>query len=497
MTSVRVLSVASEIYPIVKTGGLADVAGALPIALQAEGVEARTLVPGYPAVIEALAMAENVLRLPQFFGGDARLLGGKCGDLELFVLDAPHLFARPGNPYLGPDGTDWPDNGLRFAGLARMAADIGLGAVPSFVPDVVHAHDWQAGLAPAYLNYADGPRPATVMTIHNLAYPGIFPGELLGAVGLPPESFTLRGVEYYGSISYMKAGLQFADRITTVSPTYAIEIQEEEQGMGFGGLLRERSADLTGILNGIDTSVWDPATDPNIASRFSLDGLQNRAANKAALQARLGLDVLPDAFLLGVISRLSWQKGLDLLLESLPTILNGGMQLALLGDGDPDLRDHYHAAAEANPGRVGIFIGYDEGLAHLIQAGADALVVPSRFEPCGLTQLCALRYGAIPIVSRVGGLADTVVDEDEATIAGGATGFSFEPVTSENLAAALRRASASFNASFYDTSAWRRMQRNGMSTDVSWRNRASKYADLYRGVVEMRHQAGPRSSLIS
>jgi starch synthase len=488
MTSVRVLSVASEIYPIIKTGGLADVVGALPIALKAEGIETRTLVPGYPAVMAALAMAEDVLRLPQFFGGEARLLGGSCGELDLFVLDAPHLFARAGNPYLGPDGTDWPDNSLRFAALARMAADIGLGAVPSFVPDVVHVHDWQAGLAPAYLTYGNGPGPGTVMTIHNLAYQGIFPGELLGVIGLPPESFTLRGVEYYGSISFMKAGLQFADRITTVSPTYAIEIQGEEQGMGLGGLLRERSADLTGILNGIDTAVWNPATDPNIASRYNIDQLQNRAANKAALQARLGLKTLPDACLLGVVSRLSWQKGLDLLLESLPTILNGGMQLALLGDGEPDLRARYQAVAEVNRGRIGVFIGYDEGLAHLIQAGADALIVPSRFEPCGLTQLCALRYGAIPIVSRVGGLADTVVDEDEAAAAGGATGFKFGPVTAENLAAALRRASASFNASFYDTSAWRRMQRNGMSTDVSWRNRASQYADLYRRLVEMRRR---------
>jgi starch synthase len=486
MTSIRALSVASEIYPIIKTGGLADVAGALPIALKAEGIETRTLVPGYPAVIAALAMAEDVLRLPQFFGGEARLLGGSCGELDLFVLDAPHLFARAGNPYLGPDGTDWPDNGLRFAALARMAADIGLGAISSFVPDVVHAHDWQAGLAPAYLTYGIGPRPGTVMTIHNLAYQGIFPRELMGVIGLPPESFTLRGVEYYGSISFMKAGLQFADRVTTVSPTYAVEIQGEERGMGLGGLLRERSADLTGILNGIDTAVWDPATDPNIASCYSVDQLQDRAANKAALQARLGLKTLPDACLLGVISRLSWQKGLDLLLESLPTILTGGMQLALLGDGEPDLRARYQAVAEVNRGRIGVFIGYDEGLAHLIQAGADALVVPSRFEPCGLTQLCALRYGAIPIVSRVGGLADTVVDEDEATAAGGATGFKFGPVTAENLAAALRRASASFNASFYETSAWRRMQRNGMSTDVSWRNRASQYADLYRRLAEMR-----------
>jgi len=483
MTPVRVLSVASEIYPLVKTGGLADVAGALPIALKAEGVDVRTLVPGYPGVMKTLETAEELVRLPQFFGGVVRLLASTCGELDLFVLDAPHLFERTGNPYVGPDGTDWPDNALRFAAFSRMAADIGLGVVPSFVPDVVHAHDWQGGLAPAYLAYDHRPRPATVMTVHNLAYQGKFPQELLGAIGLPPESFTLHGVEYYGGISYLKAGLQFADRITTVSPTYAREIQSEEQGMGFDGLLRERSADLTGILNGIDTTVWDPATDPNIASRFSLDGIEDRPPNKAALQQRLGLEVRPEAFLLGVVSRLSWQKGLDLLLASLPAILSGGMQLALLGDGDADLRDAYRAAAEANPGRIGVLIGYDEGLAHLMQAGADALVVPSRFEPCGLTQLCALRYGAVPIVSAVGGLADTVVDE----AAGGATGFKFSPVTAENLAGALRRA----NASFTGTPAWRRMQRDGMATDVSWRNRASQYAELYRDLVARRLKGEP------
>jgi starch synthase len=488
MTPVRVLSVASEIYPIVKTGGLADVVGALPAALKAEGVETWTLVPGYPDVLKALGTAKEVWRSPKFFGGDARLLSGSHGELDLFVLDAPHLFARSGNPYLGPDGSDWPDNSLRFAALARMAADIGQGAVSSFVPEVVHAHDWQAALAPAYLTYSDRPRPGTVVTVHNLAYQGIFPADMLSAIGLPPESFTLHGVEFYGSIGFLKAGLQFADRITTVSPTYAIEIQQDEQGMGLAGLLRERSADLTGILNGIDTSVWNPATDTNIASRYSVDNLQDRAPNKAVLQHRLGLKVVPDALLLGVVSRLSGQKGLDLLLDSLPTILDGGMQLALLGDGDADLKSRFRKAADAHPDQIGIFIGFDEALAHLIQAGADALVVPSRFEPCGLTQLCALRYGAVPIVSRVGGLADTIVDENDIADASGATGFKFGPPTAENLAGALRRAHASFGASFYGDSPWRRMQRNGMSTDVSWRNRATAYAELYRRVVEMRRQ---------
>ena len=485
MTSLRVLAVASEIYPIVKTGGLADVVGALPGELRAQGIEQRTLVPGYPEVIEALPLAEELLHVPQFFGGPIRLLAGSHGHLDLIVLDAPHLYARPGNPYVGADGKDWPDNGMRFAALSKVAAEIGLGAVASFVPDVVHCHDWQAGLVPAYLHYARGPRPGSIMTVHNLAYQGQFPHEMLDAFGLPPESFGIHGVEYYGKISFLKAGLQYSDRITTVSPTYAREIREDDGGMGLGGLLRERSQVLSGILNGIDISVWNPQTDPHIAARFSASDMAPRAANKSALQHRLGLEQAPNSLLLGVVSRLSWQKGLDLLLESLPAILREEMQLVVLGSGDLELQERYRAAAQANPGRIAVTIGYDEALAHLIQAGVDALVVPSRFEPCGLTQLCALRYGAVPIVSRVGGLADTVVDVEEAGREDGAgTGFTFGPVTAENLAGTLRRA----NNLWRDQQAWRRLQSNGMSKDVSWRNRASRYADLYREVAADRRQ---------
>jgi starch synthase len=485
MSRIRVLSVASEIYPIVKTGGLADVVGALPAALKAEGIEMVTLVPGYPAVMKALETAEEVLHRFDFHGGSARVLSGRCAALDLLVLDAPHLFARPGNPYLSSDGVDWPDNGIRFAALGRVAADIGLGSIPAFVPDVVHAHDWQAGLTQAYLQYSGRPRPGTVMTVHNLAYQGQFPREMLGQIGLPPESFTVDGVEYYGSIGFLKAGLRFADHITTVSPTYAKEIQQPQEGMGLDGLLRGRSDILSGILNGIDTSVWNPATDPHIASVFDANRLGKRALNKTALQQRLGLRVAPEAFLLGVISRMSWQKGLDLLLATLPAILNEPTQIAVLGNGDPDLQSGYESATKANPEQIGVFIGYDEGLAHLIQAGADALVVPSRFEPCGLTQLCALRYGAVPIVSRVGGLADTVVDVDEPGIepdisGTAATGIKFGPVTSENLSKAVGRAHALFRKS----SAWQEIQQNCMAVDVSWRNRANSYADLYRQLVK-------------
>jgi starch synthase len=481
MKSVRVLSVASEIFPLVKTGGLADVVGALPIALKGEGVDTHTLVPGYPAVLSSLRMATPVIEWAPFFGAKARVLKGAHGELDLFALDAPHLFARSDNPYLSPEGKDWPDNGRRFAALARMAANIGLGAIPAFVPDVVHAHDWQAGLAPAYLKYSHQRAPATVFTVHNLAYQGKFPREMLGEFELPAEAFHIDGVEYYGGIGFLKGGLRLADRITTVSPTYAKDIQTDEGGMGLGGLLRERAGDLRGILNGIDTSVWNPTTDPQIAERYDADRLQDRMANKAALQRRLGLQAEPDAFLLGVISRMSWQKGLDLLLDNVPMIASEGMQLVVLGTGDADLQDMYRAAARANPGKLAVLIGYDEGLAHLIQAGADAVVVPSRFEPCGLTQLCALRYGAVPIVSGVGGLEDTVSDTD---VMGGesATGFKFSPVTTQNLTRTLRRA----HATFRDKTAWRRIQQNGMSTDVSWRDRATRYAELYREILHPR-----------
>jgi starch synthase len=306
---------------------------------------------------------------------------------------------------------------------------------------------------------------------------------MLSAIGLPLESFTIDGVEYYGTIGFLKAGLLFADRITTVSPTYAVEIQAPEAGMGLDGLLRARANQLSGILNGIDTSVWNPATDPNIASTFNSDDLDKRAANKVALQRRLSLRIAPDALLFGVISRLSWQKGLDLLLANLSTIVSDGTQIALLGSGDSDLESRYKAAAASNPDQISASIGYDEKLAHQIQAGVDALVVPSRFEPCGLTQLCALRYGAVAIVSRVGGLADTVIDADEAAIAGGkATGLQFGPVTVENLAGAIRRAAALFN----DKPVWRSIQKKGMTVDVSWRNSARRYADLYRQIVKTR-----------
>ncbi len=481
----QVLAVASEIYPLVKTGGLADVMGALPPALDALGVATTTLVPGYPAVIDALEEARVVATYPNLFGRSGRLLQAEARGLRLLVLDAPQFYARPGNPYVAPNGRDWPDNAIRFAALAAVARHVGNGAVPGFAPAIVHAHDWQAGLAPAYLHYQDGARPGTVMTVHNLAFQGRFPVSLLPALGLPAHAFSIDGVEYYGGIGYLKAGLRLADRISTVSPSYAAEIRTSDGGMGLDGLLRSRAGALAGILNGIDDAVWDPAADALLPATFDADHVQERQANKTALQSRLGLAAEPHALLFGVISRLTWQKGLDLLLDTFPALLGAGAQLALLGTGDAALERSFAVAAARHRGRVGCVIGYDEALAHLIQAGADAILIPSRFEPCGLTQLCALRYGALPVVARVGGLADSVIDANEMALADGlGTGLQFAPVTRDALTGAIARAAALWRS----PAQWRQVQRNAMRTDVSWRRPAAYYAGLYREAASQRHR---------
>ena len=477
MAPLNVLAVASEIFPLIKTGGLADVTGALPGALAAQGVAMRTVIPGYPPVLDALEGGVVVATLDDLFGGEARIVAAQAAGLDLFAIDAAHLYARQGDPYRGPDGGDWSDNAFRFAALSRVAVQLAQGLVPGYRPDVVHAHDWQAGLVPAYLHYAGAIDPPTVMTIHNLAFQGQFPAGLLRHLGFPPDAFTVQGVEYYGGIGFLKAGLQFADRITTVSPTYAAEIRTPAGGVGLDGLLRARADVLSGILNGVDTNVWNPSRDQHLAATFDVDRLAERAANKAALQARLGLRRDQAKLLFGVISRMSAQKGIDLLLAALPVLLGGGGQLVVLGSGEVPLEAGLRAAATANPDDVGVQTGYDEGLAHLIQGGCDALLMASRFEPCGLTQLCAMRYGTLPVVAHVGGLCDTVIDANEMALAAGiGTGFHFSPVTSEMLAAAILRALSVWR----QPDVWRRLQRNAMQTDVSWHQPAARYAALYR-----------------
>jgi starch synthase len=472
----KLLSVASEVFPLVKTGGLADVAGALPGALKAERIDVRTLVPGYPAVMRAIDKRQRAGRFDALMGGHATVWRARIGTLDLLVLDAPHLYDRPGNPYLGPDGRDWPDNAERFAALAHVAAEIGRGRLPEYVPDIIHVHDWQAALVPAFFRYGD-PGPPVVLTIHNLAFQGRFPPDALRRIGLPDAAYALDGVEYFGDIGFLKAGILFADAITTVSPSYAAEIQTPAGGMALDGLLRARADDLVGILNGVDTQVWDPGSDPEIARPYRADSLGTRGANSAALRKDFGLDADPPATLFGAVSRLTAQKGFDLLLAALPRLVAAGGQLALLGSGEPAIEAELRAAVARYPGRVACVFGYDERVAHQIQAGADAFLVPSRFEPCGLTQLYALRYGAVPVVARVGGLADTVIDANPFALERGvATGIQFAPDSVPALEAAISHAIALHR----DPPAWRRIQANGMACDVSWTDPAHQYARLFR-----------------
>ncbi|MBU3029482.1 glycogen synthase GlgA [Paracoccus marinaquae] len=469
----RVLSVASECAPLVKTGGLADVVGALPAALAPEGVGMRVLLPGYPAVTGALAEARQVAVEDDLFGGAGRLLAGRVAGLDLLVIDAPHLFARPGNPYLGADGHDWPDNPERFAALCWMAARIGAEGVEGWRPQIIHAHDWQAGFVTEYLRRMPGAQDVrTVLTIHNIAFTGATdPGRLHG-LRLDPSRFHSEGYEFWGGISALKAGLVGADRLTTVSPRYAEELMTPEFGMGLDGVMRARREVLSGILNGIDETVWNPAGDAAIRPYRTARG---KPANKAALRAELDLSEDADGPLCVIVSRMTHQKGLDLVLEALPALLEAGGQLAVLGSGEPGLERAFLDLAAQVPG-VAVRIGYDEGLSHRMIAGGDAILVPSRFEPCGLTQLYGLRYGTVPLVALTGGLADTVIDASPAALARQvATGVQFSPVT----AGALRNALTRLCALYRQPKAWSRLQANAMAQPVGWDQSARAYAALY------------------
>lgn len=474
----KVLSVTSELYPLVKTGGLADVAGALPHALRTHGVAMRSLLPGYPVVMRALLHGETVHRYDSLLGGPARLVAGEAHGIDLLALDAPHLFDRPGNPYLGPDGRDWPDNAQRFAALARAAADIGQGKVAAFTPDLLHLHDWQAALAAVYVKFEGGPK--TLVTVHNIAFQGQFPASIFALLGLPPEAFAIDGVEYYGTVSYLKGGLSLADAISTVSPSYAQEICTPEFGMGLDGLLRARQGVLHGIVNGIDTTVWNPVTDADLPENYAANRLAKRVANKRLLEQRFGLDT-GDGIIHGVVSRLTWQKGMDILTACLDGMVASGARLAMIGTGEPGIESAVQAAAQRHKGRIGVVTAYDEKLSHLLQGGADTILIPSRFEPCGLTQLYGLRYGCVPVVARTGGLADTIIDANDAALgAGVATGFQFGPVEPAALESALTRS----QRIYANPKAWASLQRRGMESDVSWDRSATVYADLYRSLVE-------------
>ncbi len=477
----RVLQVSAELFPLLKTGGLADVAAALPPVLAGLGLDARLLLPGFAALRNGVQGLHAVAELATPWGLRAQLLRGQWQGLGAYVVDLPELYGDGSQPYTDAGGAAQGVQVLRrFALLGQAAAALCAGADAAWAPHILHAHDWHAGLGPALLRaqrqggVATGVR--SVFTIHNLAYQGLFASALFADLGLPPQAFQMQGVEFHGQVSFMKAGLHAADQITTVSPGYAREVLTPEQGCGLDGLLRERAACLTGILNGVDPGVWHPAHDAHIAQAYDARRLGAKATNKAVLQAALGLAPRPEALLFGVVSRLTEQKGLHLVLQGLPRLLELGGQLVVQGSGDTALQAALAAAARAHPQAVALATGYDEPRAHRIFAGADVILVPSRFEPCGLTQLYGLAYGSLPLVHAVGGLADTVVDAalenlDDAS----ATGFVFHDFTSAAYDAALRRAFALYAQG----PAWRRVQRAAMGQQHDWAGAAQHYQRVY------------------
>ncbi len=469
---INTLSVTSECVPLIKTGGLADVAGALPKALNKNGIAVRTLLPGYPAVLKAVKSPSTLKVIDDCFGGSAQLLAGTHQELDLLILDAPHLYNRDHGIYLDNNGEDWPDNIERFAALSRVAADIANGLVDDWQPDIVHCHDWQAGLTPYYMK-VNNSKAKSIMTIHNIAFQGIAPARKRRALSILPKDFNPEGVEYFGNISTLKAGLMYADKLTTVSPTYAQELMTHEFGMGMEGVLRYRKNDFMGILNGIDESIWSPEVDTEIINYKSPRG---KNLNKKKLQKEFNLSKAKGPLCV-VVSRLSEQKGLDILLEALPTLLSRDGQLILLGSGDSWLENEFRNIPHPN---VSVFIGYDEKLSHRMIAGADAILVPSRFEPCGLTQLYGLRYGTLPVVSSTGGLADTVVSASPAAIASQvATGIQFNPITPLALSQALSKLCDLYE----QPKLWSKLQRNAMKQSVGWEDSGHSYARLYKELL--------------
>ncbi|WP_417514482.1 glycogen synthase GlgA [Marinobacter sp.] len=477
---IRVLFATSEVYPLVKTGGLADVSASLPEALCRLEYDVHILLPGYPAAMEA-ARSEHALKKASIQVGEygvsiwqTRLPGSA---VTLWLVDCPALFDRPGNPYQNSKGEDWWDNAQRYELFCRVAAQIALGqAGIHWTPDIVHCNDWQTGLIPVFLERHQR-RPGTVFTIHNLAYQGLFPQEIFRALALPDSLWNMHELEFHGQLSFIKGGLVFADRITTVSPGYAREIQTPEYGYGLDGLLQHRRDRLSGILNGIDTRVWNPEDDPCQDFHYSRDSLENKLLCKARLQEQLGL-APGNAPLLGFIGRMVEQKGLDWLVAGMPSLLKLGCQFALLGSGETRYEEPLKALAQQWPDQVSLTLGYDEVLSHRITAGCDLFVMPSRFEPCGLNQMYSLRYGTLPVVHSVGGLKNTVFDPSDVGL-DEANGFSFQEPTARSFLSAIERA-----LEYRDNQrAWRRMQHNAMSGEYSWRLRAKSYGDLYQQVL--------------
>ena len=466
----RVLFVPPECAPLTKTGGLGDVSAALPAALRALGHDVRILIPGYPAVLAACPAARRVLPLGSP-GFDAAVLESD----GFMVLDCAPLYRRDGGPYQDVSGADWPDNPLRFGLLSKAAALL----ARDWQADILHCNDWPTALAALFLHFESSRTASSIVTIHNLAFQGNFDAGWVQKLGLPPQCFTLEGAEFHGQLSFLKAGLAYADAITTVSPSYAREIQGAELGCGLDGLLRHRAAALTGILNGIDTDIWDPAKDRFIDFHYGSSSLEGKSLNKAALQKRLGLEPRADVPLLGGVSRLTHQKGTDLVAAAAEAMVALPAQLAVLGAGNRDHEEMLSDLKRKFPGKIGVQIGFDEALAHLVEAGADFFLMPARSEPGGLNQMYSQRYGTPPVARATGGLADTIAD--------GETGFLFERAEAGALLAAARRA----------VTLWRdelrrlAMQPAGMARDFGWTRSARRYAELYARLAVDRPAAVP------
>jgi starch synthase len=475
----NILFVASEIYPLIKTGGLADVAGALPVALRKKGHDVRLLMPAYSGILDKVAPIQNKINLGNPFNtGDLILLETQIleNGTPIWLLQCQSLYEREGGPYLDTEGNDYQDNHLRFAALSWVAAVLSsYGSLMKWQPDLLHINDWQAGLSVAYLKSWKMPHIPVVTTVHNLRYNGSFPMSLFSETRLSDELLTHHGIEFYGQFSALKSALVYSDAITTVSPTYAKEILTAEYGDGLDGTLRAHQHKVQGILNGVDYDQWSPDIDSNINTKYTIDSLNLKQKNKLALLKENHLDENLEQPIFGVVSRLTEQKGLDLVLEAIPTALEQGAKFILLGSGDKALENAFVELQQRFPQQVGIRIGYDEAYSHRLQAGIDALLIPSRFEPCGLTQLYALKYGTLPVVRQTGGLADTVFEEGPE-----ANGFVFEEANTTSLKSAIERCMVFFR----DNRGWRERQENAMQYDFSWEKTTTHWLDLYSRLLK-------------
>jgi starch synthase len=479
MMTHRVLFVSTEVRPYIKVGGLADVAAGLPAALAALGHEVRVLVPATAVALKA-ARSEGALRIAATgLPDDVQVLELPLAgsSAKVWLLDTPGFRRRSGTPYQDAQGEYYPDDAERFDELARMAARLAAGAC-GWRPDVVHSNEWHTGLVPVHLMLQRVPA-ASVFTIHNLEYQGVFPAATFDALDLPAWLWHPEAIEFHGALNFMKAGLVFSERVTAVSPGYSREILTPEFGAGLDSVLRMRGTDLSGIINGIDPVHWDPAHSGLLSSHFDSRHLDRRKPNRAALFREFGL---PDGggLLLGAVARLVAQKGIDIILEALPEILKLQVQCVILGSGDVSLQKALIEAGERYPRQLAVRLGHDERLAHGVYAGCDALLMPSRFEPCGLSQLYAMRFGALPIVHRTGGLADTV--KDAAPDGSSGNGFVFAPATPAALTACVKRAVGLAT----QPAAWRRLMVTGMEEDFSWGRSAQAYVEVYEAALRSR-----------